>query len=118
MYRTAGFNTHTGAKDSRHMSCYTREFQIRNNNVVEAHATVANFLSWCLSTSHSNDEKEVNSMTFRPWWSSLASKQLQKFFVADEDLHGRSVLLLTSLLREVLKYHERHNNKLLDKIGY
>ena len=33
--------------------------------------------------------------------------QLQNSFVADEDLCGRSVLPLTSLLREVLQYLER-----------
>ena len=33
--------------------------------------------------------------------------QLQNCFVADEDLHGRNVLPLTSLLREVFKYLER-----------
>ena len=100
------------------MSCYARKFQVHNNNVVEVHATVANFLLWYLSTSRSNDKKEINSRMLRPWQSSSATKQLQKFFVADEDLHGQSVLLLTSLLWEVFKYHERHNNKLLDKIGY
>ena len=60
----------------------------------------------------------VNRMTFWPWWSSSATKQLQKFFVADEDLCDWNILLLTSLLWEVLKYHERHNKKPLDKIGY
>ena len=33
--------------------------------------------------------------------------QLQNSFAADEDLRGRNVLVLTSLLREVLKYLER-----------
>ena len=53
-------------------------------DVVEAHATVANFSGGALSTSRS---KEVNSKTFQ----------------ADEDLRGLNVLLLTSLLPEVLK---------------
>ena len=48
-------------------------------DMVEAYAMVANFLS----------------------------RYFQHFssFVADEDLHGRNVLLLTSLLREVLKVY-------------
>ena len=52
-----------------------------------------------MSTSRS---KEVNSRTFRPRRSSLATKHY-KSFAADEDLRGQNVLLLTSLLREVLK---------------
>ena len=53
-------------------------------DVVKAHATVANFSQGALSASCS---KEVNSITFQ----------------ADEDLRGRNILPLTSLLQEVLK---------------
>ena len=53
---------------------YSLYGQAMLGDVVVAHAMVANFLSRYLSTSRSNDRKEVNSRTFRPRRSSSASK--------------------------------------------
>ena len=55
-----------------------------NINVVEAHATVANFLSEYLSTSCGNDERRLIVGRF----NHKGLHQLHNSFVADEDLRG------------------------------
>ena len=79
--------------------------------MVEAHASVANFLSRHLNTSHSNDKRSFNSRMFLPRRSSL--------LVADEDFRDQNILLLNfllSLLNKVLmKYLEKKRQRKLEE---
>ena len=73
-------------------------------DLAEAHATATNSL-WGVWAIHIAKRKLIVGS-----FDHEGLHQLQNSFVADEDLRGRNVLLLTSfLLRELLKYpRERH----------